>query len=51
MVLKKLWSNVLGDSNDENDFIHKLLLTDTQASKFCKAFKSNSLANIKVSKT
>ena len=33
--------------NDENNFPHKLLLTNTQVSKFCKAFANNSLANIK----
>ena len=33
--------------NDENNFPHKLLLTNTQISKFCKAFTNNSLANIK----
>ena len=53
MVLKylKLSSNVVGDSNDENNFPHKLLLTNTQASRLCKAFVNNSSANIKLSKT
>ena len=37
--------------NDENNFPHKLLLTNTQVSKFCKAFANNSLANIKWSKS
>ena len=32
-VTLKLSSNVFGDSNDENNFLHKLLLTNTQASK------------------
>ena len=31
-------SNVVSDSNDENDFPHKLLLTNTQVSKLRKAF-------------
>ena len=31
-VTLKVSSNVVGDSNDENNFPHKLLLTDTQAS-------------------
>ena len=35
-VTLKLWSNVAGDSNDENNFLHKLLLTNTQVSKFGK---------------
>ena len=29
-VTLKLSSNVVGDSNDENNFPHKLLLTNTQ---------------------
>ena len=43
-------SNVAGDSNDKNNFPHKLLLTNTQVSKFCKAFANNFSANIKLSK-
>ena len=43
--------NVVGDSNDENDFPHKLLLTNTQVSKLCKVFANGSSANIKLSKT
>ena len=38
-------SNVIGDSNDENNFLHKLLLTNTQVSKLGKAFPNeNSVA-------
>ena len=48
MVLKKISSNVIGDSNDENNFPHKLLLTNTQVSKLCKSFAINSSANIKL---
>ena len=29
-VTLKISKNVVGDSNDENNFPHKLLLTDTQ---------------------
>ena len=47
----KLSSNVVSDSNDENNFPHKLLLTNTQVSRLCKAFANNSSANIKLSKT
>ena len=50
-VTLNLSSNVVGDSNDENNFPHKLLLTNTQVSKIRKAFASNSSANIKLSKT
>ena len=40
-----LTSNVVGGSNDENNFLHKLLLTNTQV------FVKSSSANIKLSKT
>ena len=44
-------SNVVVDCNNENNLPHKLLLTNTQVSRLSKAFASNSLANIKLSKT
>ena len=50
-VTLKISSNVVGDSNDENNFSHKLLLTNTKVSKLRKAFANNSSANIKLSKT
>ena len=51
-VALEISSNVVGDSNDENNFLHKLLLTNTQVSKLLKAsFANNSSANIKLSKT
>ena len=37
-MILKLSSIVIGDSSDENDFAYKLLLTNTQVSKRCKAF-------------
>ena len=43
--------NVVGDSNDEKNFPHKLLLTNKQVSKLCKAFANNSLASTKLSKS
>ena len=46
-VILKVSSNVVGDSNEENNFPHKLLLTNTQVSKLHKAFANNALANIK----
>ena len=51
MKLKYLSSNVVGDSNNEKNFPHKLLLTNTQVSILCKAFTNNSSINIKLSKT
>ena len=47
----KISSNVIGDSNDKNNFLHKLLLTNTQVSKLRKDFANGSSANIKLSKT
>ena len=50
-VTLKISSNIVGDSNDENNFPHKLLLTNIQVLRLCKAFANNSSANIKSSKT
>ena len=50
-VTLNLSSNLIRNSNDEISFPHKLLLTDTQVSKICKAFATGSSANIKFSKT
>ena len=44
-------SDVVCNFNDENNFLHKLLLTNTQVSKLCKAFANGSSANINLSKT
>ena len=44
-------SNVVGDSNDENNFLHRLLLTNAQVSKLREVFANGSPANIKISKT
>ena len=44
-------SNVVGDSNDENYFLHRLLLTNAQVSKLREVFANGSSANIKISKT
>ena len=50
-VTLKLSSNVFGDSNDENNFLHRLSLTNTQVSRLCRNFANNSSSNIKLSKT
>ena len=47
----KLLSNVVGDSNNENNFPHELLLTNTQDSKLRKAFANTFSANIILSRT
>ena len=43
----KISSNIVGDSNDQNNFPYKLLLTNTQVSKLYKAFANSSSAHIK----
>ena len=50
-VILNLSSNVVGDSNGESNFPHKLLLNSTQVAKLRKAFANNSSANIELSKT
>ena len=50
VTLNLSW-NIVRDSNDENNFPNKLLLTIKHVSKLRKALKSNSLANIKLLKT
>ena len=47
----KISSNVVEDSNDENDFLYKLLLTNTKVSKLRKAFANGSSAKIKLLKS
>ena len=47
----KISSNVVGDSNHQNNFRHKLLLTNTQVSSLCIAFVNDSSANTELSKT
>ena len=42
---------MVGNSYDENNFPHKLLLTNTQVLRLCKAFGNDSSANVKLSKT
>ena len=42
---------MIGDSNDDTNFPHRLLLTDRQVSKFREAFVTNSSANINLLKT
>ena len=47
----ELTSHLIGNSNDENNFQHKLSLDCKQVSKIRKAFANSSSANIKLSKT
>ena len=50
-VTLKFSANVVDDSNNENNFPHKLLLTNTHVLRLHKASSNNSSANIKLSKT
>ena len=50
-VVIRLSPNMIGDSNDEANLPHELLLTDRQVSSIRKAFANNSSVNIKFSKT
>ena len=47
-VTLKISSNIVGDSNDENNFSHKLLLTNTQVPMLRKAFRNDLSANTKL---
>ena len=46
-VTLKLLLKIVVDSNDENNFTHRILLTNTQVSRLRKAFADNiKLSNI-----
>ena len=49
-VTSNISSNIINDSNNENNFSHMLLLTNTQVSRILKAFSNGSSTNIKLSK-
>ena len=46
----KVSTNVVGDSNDKNNFLYKFLLTNTQILKLLEAFLNNFSANVKLLK-
>ena len=50
-LILNLSSDMIVDSNDKTNFPQKLLLTDRQDSKLCKALANNSSANMKLPKT
>ena len=50
-VVLKLSSNMIGNSNDETNFPHELLLTNRQVANPHKAFANNSSTDIVLSKT
>ena len=49
-VILRLSSNMIGNSNDETNFPHKLLLTNRQVANLCKAFANHTSTDIKLSK-
>ena len=50
-VVLRLSSNMIGNSDDETNFPHKLLLSNRQVSNLRKAFPNYLSADIKFSKT
>ena len=50
-VVLRLLPTRIGNSDDEINFPHKLLITDRQVSHLRKAFSNNSSTDIKLSKT
>ena len=45
-VILKISSNAIGHSNDDTNFPHKLLLTNTQVSRLRKTFANGSSDNL-----
>ena len=50
-IVLRLSSNMIGNSDDEANFSHKLLLTNRQVANLCNIVANNSSADIKLSKT
>ena len=50
-VVLRLSPNMIGNSDDETNFPHKLLLTNRQDANLCKAFTNYTSNDIKLSKT
>ena len=50
-IILRLSSNMIGNSNNETNFPHELLLTNREIASFCKTFENNSSADTKLSKT
>ena len=49
-VILRLSSNMIGNSDDETNFPHKLLLTNRQVANLRKAFANHTSTNVKLSK-
>ena len=50
-VVLRLSSNMIGNSDDNTNFPHKLLLTSRQVTNLRKTFSKHTSADIKLSKT
>ena len=50
-IVLRLSSNIIGNSDNESNFRHELLLINKQVSNLRKAFANNSSTDIKLSKT
>ena len=50
-VVLRLSSNMIGNSDDNTNFPHKLLLTNRQVANLRKSFAKNTSTDIKLSKT
>ena len=48
-VILTLSSNMIGNSDDETNFLHKLLLTNRQVANLRKGFANHTAADIKLS--
>ena len=46
----RLSSNMIGNSDDETNFPHKLFLTNRQVANVCKAFANHTSTDIKLPK-
>ena len=49
-LILRLSSNMIGNSDDETNFSHKLLLTNRQVANLRKAFSNHTSTDIKLSK-
>ena len=47
-VILRLSSNMVGNSDDETTFPHKIFLTNRQVPNLCKFFAKNTSTNIKL---
>ena len=51
VVVLRLSSNMIGNSNDKTNFLHELLLTNRKVANLCKALANNSSTDVKLLKT